>query len=343
MPQPPDATALEALGWRPFFASQLTPKDTARGQPARVVEAFRKRFLVHTGTSVEWVMGRGSMFYKAKGDKTSLPTVGDWVVVEEVGSPQGKIQRRLERQTLLVRHAAGERVQGQTIAANLDTLFVVTSLNQEFSPRRLERYISLAKESGITPVVLLNKADLVADPQLVVAKVQALEPGVLVQATSMVDGLGVGWVRELVSAGQTIALVGSSGVGKSTLINTLHGSGVQATAEIRQSDDRGRHTTTSRQLIVLPQGGILIDTPGMRELQSWQEERGTDTHALESLGFEDIETLGRQCQFRDCLHLHEKGCAVKAAVGRGEMDGGRLGNWIKLQRERRPRRSGKKS
>lgn len=328
---------LEVLGWSEHFADQLTARDRERGRPGRVVEAYRKRFLMHLGDRVVWALARGSMFHRAR-TNLDLPAVGDWAVLEfaEPSRPeQARLWRLLDRRTALVRQAAGERTRPQVIAANVDTIFVVTSCNQDFNLRRLERYLALVEDSGARPIVLLNKADLCAAPAPLVEQVEALAPDLEVLATSMVEPIGQRALAEHIEPGHTFALIGSSGVGKSTIINHLRGESVLATGSIRETDGRGRHTTTARQLLVLRGGELLLDTPGMRELGLWQ----TEQEVLEA--FEGIDELAQSCKFRDCRHEHEIGCAVKQAVEDGELEPERLMSWRKLceeldaQRQRR--------
>ena len=323
---------LVELGWDDFFVKQLSAKDRKRGQPGRIVEAFRKRFLVHLGDRVVWALARGAMFHRAK-SRTEIPTVGDWVIVEFTGSGDDeegvRLWRRLERRSLLVRQAAGEQTRPQVIAANIDTIFVTCAIHKEFNVRRVERYLALVEESGATPVVILNKADLVDEDlqEQVREQIAQIAPGVDCIITSMKDGRGVTELEDYLEQGHTIALIGSSGVGKSTLINELHGEQIQATGAVREQDGKGRHTTTTRQLVVLPSGGLLVDTPGMRELGLWQ----ADESALEA--FPEIERLGAECKFRDCLHESEVGCAVKRAVEDGELEEERVESWRKLKSE----------
>ena len=329
-------TTLDDLGWSPFFDDQLADKDRARGRPARVVEAFRKRCLVHTGEGgVQWATARGSMFHRAR-DRVDLPAVGDWFVVESIEEGNSlRLWRRLDRRTQIVRTAAGGRTVPQVIAANVDTLLIVTSLNQEFSLRRLERYIQLAESGSVEPVVILNKADLIAPEALdaLTTRVRALteQSQIKVMTTSAVAPIGHDALHALATPGTTLALAGSSGVGKSTLVNLLHGSSIQSTAAVRETDDRGRHTTTSRQLVVLPSGAMIIDTPGIRELQLWQDQEDA------SMAFAAIEALAPSCHFRDCAHDSERGCGVQEAVASGEIDPAQLDAWRKLRQEQQER------
>ncbi len=316
------------LGWEDFFAQQLTPKERRRFMPARIIEAYRKRFLVHTGREVFWSIARGSMFHKAK-DPTELPAVGDWALVERTPQAEhARLWRVLDRRSALIRQAAGERTQAQVIAANLDHIFVVSSMNQEFNPRRIERYMSLARDSGAEITIVLNKSDVADDPAAFVESAREAAPDTRVLALSMVTQDGHTELAELLEPGKTFGLIGSSGVGKSTIVNHLYGEDLQTTGAVREVDDRGRHTTTARQIIVLASGALLLDTPGMRELGLWQ----LDEDAIHA--FSDVIALAESCKFRDCKHEGtEKGCAVHAAVTAGELATERVESWRKLTKE----------
>ena len=281
------------------------------------------------------VMLGGGLRYRAT-SRLELPCVGDWVVLRwpdprhRDASAQAMIWQMLPRSGCFVRQAAGERTEPQVIAANLDVLFIVTSPNAEFEPRRLERYLLMAKESGATPVVVLNKVDLVDDPAPYLQQIGALtrEPLAALTTSSLTGEVAA--MRPWLGHGVTCALVGSSGVGKSTITNALSRSEAQPTAAIREDDDEGRHTTTARHMIMLPDDlGVLIDTPGMRELQLWS---GAASERLEGM-FDEIATLAGACRFRDCQHVDEPGCAVLDAVDDGQLSAGRLASWRKLGRE----------
>jgi ribosome biogenesis GTPase / thiamine phosphate phosphatase len=256
-------------------------------------------------------------------DPLALPTVGDWVMVED----GARIAAVLPRATQLVRRAAGTTYEGQVIAANVDVVFVVTSLNAEFNPRRIERYLALVGDSGASPILVLSKLDACADPAALVAVAHDLAPGVPVVLTSVVEGVGLQALAAELPVGRTGALIGSSGVGKSSLINTLLGDARQRVFAIRADDDKGRHTTARRELFELAGGGLLIDTPGMRELGSQAAGDGAADGVADV--FAEIEALAAGCRFRSCAHDREPGCAVIGVV-----DPERVAGWRKLVRER---------
>lgn len=269
----------------------------------------------------------GNLRFQAD-DREDFPAVGDWVTIKARHEEQkATIHRVLPRQSKFSRKAAGATTDEQIVAANIDTVFLVNALNDDFNIRRIERYLTITWESGVNPVIILSKSDLCADVEEKVAAVESVALGVPVHVISAEKGVGLKELTTYFQQNQTVALLGSSGVGKSTLINCLYGENVQDVKEIRDDDSRGRHTTTHRELILLPDGGILIDTPGMRELQLWESEESL------SHSFGDIEELASQCHFRDCSHQKEPGCAVKKALEEGTLDQGRFNNYQKLQRE----------
>jgi ribosome biogenesis GTPase len=317
----------EDLGWNPFFASQLGPGDCQPFVPARIVGEEKNSYRLWSEAG-EW-LGEvaGKMLHAAVG-RSDLPVVGDWVVARpRSGSDRAVIQRILARRTKFSRQAAGKRTSEQILAANIDCAFIVTSLNRDLNLRRIERYLTLTWESGARPVILLNKSDLCPEPSRVIAEVESVAPGIPIHAISAKRGEGLDEILSYLAKGQTAVLLGSSGVGKSTLINSLSGGPRLRVAPIRESDDRGRHTTTSRQLVLLPDAGMIIDTPGLRELQLWQSEEGLD-HS-----FEDIRSLAVRCRYNDCRHQSEPGCAVLEALDEGDLSPGRLESYRKLQKE----------
>jgi ribosome biogenesis GTPase / thiamine phosphate phosphatase len=318
------------LGWSPFFENQLTSGDRSHYATGRILEE-RKNFyvlLTEDGSEV-LVSAAGKLQYEASG-RGQLPAVGDWVCAT-VRSKEGRgtIHRVLERRTKISRKNAGAVTDEQVLAANIDTVFLVSSLNQEFNSRRIERYLALAWESGARPVVLLTKADLCEKPAEAIAEIERMAPFVPVHVVSALVGSGLDALAEYLGPGQTCVLLGSSGVGKSTLVNRILDEERLEVREIRSSDGRGRHTTTSRQMIFLPEGGMLIDTPGIRELQLW--------NADEALGnaFNDVAEAASRCRFTDCgHHPGTPGCAVQAAIESGALSLERVANWSKLGRER---------
>ncbi|MGR5118501.1 ribosome small subunit-dependent GTPase A [Vibrio astriarenae] len=307
---------LNQLGWKGFFQQQLTLDDYENTCFGRVIAHHRSGYIVWT----------------EQGEKHldihhSLPpmTVGDWVIL----STQNEFIRLLDRRSLFSRKAAGSKVAEQFIAANIDTLFIVVSLNDDFNLSRIERYLALAHEAEVEPVIVLTKADLCRQTQELKQQVMKLNPLLMVESVNSLDADSIQCLSAWCKVGQTVAFMGSSGVGKSTLVNTLLGQEMQETGGIREDDSKGRHTTTSRSIHILPAGGVLIDTPGMRELQLADCEQGV------SETFADVESLASQCRFSDCSHDSEPGCAIQAALASGELELRRLNNYQKLLREQR--------
>jgi ribosome biogenesis GTPase / thiamine phosphate phosphatase len=269
----------------------------------------------------------GKLTFEALG-REDLPAVGDWVAVKtSPGEMRGIIKGILHRKSKFSRKVAGLVTEEQIVAANVDTVFIVNSLNDDLNLRRIERYLLLAWESGSNPVIILSKADLVTDLQAKLDQVSSVAIGVPVIAVSVLEGTGTQELQTYLAPGKTVALIGSSGVGKSSLVNYFTGFEKQLVKEIRESDDKGKHTTTHREMVMLPGGAILIDTPGMREIQLWTGEEGI------SESFADIEQYAVACRFRDCSHKDEPGCAVLSAIGDGLLDESRLSSYKKLQKE----------
>jgi ribosome biogenesis GTPase len=317
---------LQALGWTARFEELFAPYRREGLTPARVGMEHTHIYRVLTGRD-EWLARvAGRLRHHASG-RADFPTVGDWVAVEPATSGDARIKAVLPRTSRFSRRAAGDATEEQVVAANIDTVFLVGGLDHDFNPRRLERYLVVAWESGATPVIVLNKADLVDHPQIPADEVRALAPGVDVHAVSTRQPETLAPLQAYLTTGRTGALLGMSGVGKSTIVNRLVGHDLLRTTEVRESDSRGRHTSSNRQLVQLPGGGLLIDTPGMRELQLWDAGGLTDT-------FADVATLAEQCRFRDCRHGEEPGCAVTGAVAAGELPGSRLESFRKLAAER---------
>ncbi len=307
-------------GFDAFFASQPSLPDT---EPARVIERERLSWRVVTtrGERDAELTGR------LRADPGACPVVGDWVHLRlRKGEARGEIHGVYERRTALGRKGAGRETTRQVLAANVDVVALVTAANRELSFRRTERWLAAAWASGAQPAVILNKADLHGDAEALAGRLEAVAIGVDVHVASALTGAGVGAIRERLARDRTVVLVGSSGVGKSTLVNAILGREAQETREVREDDDRGRHTTTRRNAFLVPGGGVLIDTPGLRELALWGADGIAST-------FPEIEALADGCRFRDCAHEGEPGCAVRAAVEDGALEAGRVGSWEKLRRE----------
>jgi len=322
---------LDALGWTAELAEGFAAHRARGLAPARVTAEHRGAYAVRAPRSdgpVEGLAVVSGRFRHEAAGPADFPAVGDWVAID--GSPAddaATIHARLPRRTAFSRLAAGLKTEAQVVAANVDVVFVAMGLDGDFNLRRLERYLAVAWGSGASPVVLLTKADRCPDVEGHATAVLATAPGVPVLPISALSGDGLADVLAWLGPGRTAAVIGSSGVGKSTLINVLAGHNVLATREVRAGDDRGRHTTTHRQLVALPGGGMIIDTPGMRELGLWD---GGD-----AIGetFAEIDELAASCRFADCRHEHEPGCAVLAAIGDGRLPGERLRNRRKMERE----------
>ncbi|MFP2932794.1 ribosome small subunit-dependent GTPase A, partial [Pyxidicoccus sp. 3LG] len=319
--------SIESLGWGPDLAnafSVVLSQSSLPLVPGRVVRQARGLLSVQTSGQVLLARTAGRLLHHASGAE-ALPTIGDWVALQlpTGGGGEALLHAVLPRRGVLMRREAGSEREGQLIAANLDVVFLVAGLDGDFNPRRIERALALAWNSGASPVVVLSKADLPSDPAERVDEVQALASGVPVLALSAQTGAGVEALLELLPPGKTGALLGSSGVGKSTLVNRLLGEARLLTQEVRADDSRGRHTTTHRELFVLPHGGLLIDGPGMRELGVWGEEEGVDQV------FADILALAEECRFADCAHRSEPGCAVRGAVAAGALPQARVDSFEK--------------
>jgi len=320
---------LALYGWDAGWEAAFRPYADQGLVPARVAIEYNHLLRLYTATGDVRAQHSGKLLHGAAG-RHAMAAVGDWVAIRRTpGERTAVIEAILPRRTHFSRKAAGELTEQQVVAANLDVVFIVMGLDRDYNPRRLERYLVLVQASGARPQVLLSKADLVADVAPQIAECEAVAPEADVYAVSVRDGRGLDRVRAVLPAGQTGALLGSSGAGKSTLINHLLGSDVLATGAVRASDQRGRHTTRHRQLVPLPGGGLLIDTPGMRELQLWTAPETT------TASFDDIEALAPGCHFTDCRHRTEPRCAVRAAVEAGELDAVRLESYHKLQDEAR--------
>lgn len=319
-----DAAALiTQYGWSDTLARAFAPHAQAGHVPGRVVVQHRDSYVVATDAGETRAKAAGRLLH-ATGE-ADYPAVGDWVVLSPGRADRAAtIHAVLPRRTAFVRRAADSLRKAQVIAANIDVAFVVTSLNADLNPRRIERYLAAAWQSGARPVVVLTKSDLCDDPQAQAAEIAALADGCPVLTVSARDGLGLDALLAQVSPGETCVLIGSSGVGKSTLVNAFLGEERMATQAVRESDDQGRHTTSHRQLVLLPGGGLILDTPGIREVGLIDAEEGV------AVVFDDIERLAADCRFSDCGHVHEPGCAVQAALKAGTLDPARWAHFQKL-------------
>lgn len=314
-------------GWNDYFQAVWRNAERGTAVPGRVIAQSRGIWRV-AGDFGECPATVGGKLRLAAEGGAEWPAVGDWVAMEvrDRGSA-AQIHEVLPRRSEFVRKVAGKRIAEQVIAANVDIALLVSALDSDFNPGRSERYLSQCWESGARPVIVLNKADVCEPPKERLEEMERIAMGVSVCAVSAKTGLGFDELEKHLARGQTIVLLGSSGVGKSTIVNRLLERAIQEVREVRESDSRGRHTTTAREIFVLPNGALLMDTPGLRELQLWDADEGV------SQTFSDIESLGEECRFGNCRHNGEPGCAVLAAIAAGALDMARLENWRKLQRE----------
>jgi ribosome biogenesis GTPase / thiamine phosphate phosphatase len=313
---------LERYGWNDYFAAQMKDETLVGYTPARVMADFGSMLKIVTPEERTATIS-GRLMHNSSA--AALPKVGDWVAVQYIGGHEAIIEAVLQRKSEIARRAAGVKTVKQVMAANVDIAFVVQSLDNDFSPERLQRYLYQLAVSHVQPVILLNKADTATDLSSYVATMQSLDLPCIV--CSAKTGAGVDRVTQLIAPGRTAVLIGSSGVGKSTLTNRLTGEDSQKTQEVSTVDGTGRHTTIHRQLFVLPNGGLLIDTPGIRELQLWGIEEGLAEN------FDDILTLAAGCKYTTCRHGTESGCAVQAALASGKLAQAHYANYLKMKRE----------
>jgi len=321
--------ALTRLGWGPSFATAFAELQAHQPElePARVTVEHRGRLGVRTATAtlLAWPPEGARHDSLDPADVLGRPRVGDWVAVPG-GIEEPRIAALLPRRTALLRQLPRKRVGVQVVAANIDRVFVVTSVGPDLSPRRLERFVVAVRASGAVPEIIINKVDLTNNLDSAEATISTLAKGLQVHFTSARFGTGIDALRSSIHIGESVGLVGTSGAGKSSLVNALVRRDVQAVGEVRVIDAKGRHTTTRRELVELPDGGVLLDTPGMRELQLWDGQGVSDT-------FTDVEELARGCRWRGCTHGKENGCAIQQAIRTGELQRGRFASWKKLHSE----------
>jgi len=321
------AHQLSAFGWNEFCELHFQPYTASDYASGRVALEHKHFYGLYTERGEVLAEIAGKLRHEAV-NRVDLPAVGDWVVIRP--RPEGDkatIHAVLPRRSKFTRKVAGSRTEEQIVGANIDTVFLVTSLNQDFNPRRIERYLTVSWESGANPVIILSKSDLCDEVEDRITETQKVAGSVPIHPISIVNQEGLRELTRYFRKGQTVALLGSSGVGKSTLINQLIGRDHLRVQEVREHDGRGRHTTTHRELILLPGGGLVLDTPGLRELQLWDGECGLQ------LAFDDIEALASRCYFSDCRHRDEPRCAVREALAEGEIDAERYLSYEKLQKE----------
>lgn len=324
---------LANYGWHDALAQAFAPHAAAGLEPARVVCELRRNFYAVQTEDGEVLAECGGGFFHVAREPDQFPAVGDWVAVRRrPGEARADLHAVLPRRTKFSRRASGSEEIEQIVAANIDTVFLVSGLDRNFNPKRIQRFLVAAKESGAEAVVVLNKSDLCADAEAVRREVEVLVPGVPIHVTSTETRKGLkALAASYAQRGRTLAFVGSSGVGKSSLINALLRDEALPTGEVREKDSKGRHTTTRRELVLAPSGALVIDTPGMRELQLWGIEEGIED------AFADIRELALRCRFTDCGHTNEPGCAVGLAVSKGELPPLRLEQYRKLKAEKAAR------
>jgi len=318
---------LSLFGWDDFFENQLTKYSGDELLAGRVAIENKSNYLLYTEYGEYSGELSGKFYYNAE-SRGGLPAVGDWVIFKPVhNEKKAVIENVLTRKNKFSRKVVLEKTNEQIIAANIDYLFIVTSFNLEFNLKRIERYLTMAYDNELKPVIILSKEDLCEDPSGIISDVRSISGEIEIHPVSAIENKGLDKLRKYLEGNRTAAVVGSSGVGKSTLINVLTGTDNIPVNEIGDYKDKGKHTTTKREMILLPEGGIIIDTPGMREIQIWEGSDGL------SDSFKDVEEYFTQCKFSDCKHDTEPGCAVKKAINSGALDADRFDNYLKLQKE----------
>lgn len=318
---------LNGLGWNQNLEKEFHPYKNEY-EAGRVAVEYKGMYTVYCEKGEVYATVSGRMMHDAEA-REDYPAVGDWVIIDPINTSADRtiIRGILKRKSKFTRKYAGPSTDGQIIAVNVDILFICMALNENYNLRRLERYLIMAWDSGATPVVLLTKSDLCSDVEEKIQQTELAAAGVDVHYSSCVNKTGLESIKKYIVPGRTIAFLGSSGVGKSSIINELTGDKIQEVREVSRIEGKGRHTTTNRELILLPDGGIVIDTPGMREFHLMDAEESVDS------AFKDIESIGKSCRFSDCTHRTEPGCAVREAVESGVIDEKRLENYDKLRKE----------
>lgn len=315
------------LGWNAFFEKQFEEYQNQNYSPIRIIRENREKYIAY-GEAGELKCEISGKYRFDTDSKAKFPTVGDWVVsTVRTEEKKATIHALLSRKTAFSRKVVGQVTEEQVVAANVNTVFIVTGLDFNYNLRRIERYLAMAWNSGAMPVIILNKSDLCSEVEIRKREVESIAFGVDIYTLSAAQNIGIEFLNKYIRSGETVAFLGSSGVGKSTIINSLLGTNQLKVNEVSEMGSRGRHTTTHRELILLPGGGIVIDTPGMRELQVWGDEEG-----LKQV-FDDIEELAANCRFSDCSHENEPGCAILEAVNNGTLDLDRLESYYKLKKE----------